>query len=135
MRILIAIVILIALGFLGAIGYLKSHERAFIYQPGERRVWPPARQFGLRERTVTYPSPHGATLSAWIVPAAEDKPSNVWVLICHGNYGNVGFGQRPEYSSARAFRRRVRARSGDWPAVDTDNRTRDCSSRKDERPG
>jgi uncharacterized protein len=96
-RILVAIGVLIVLGYLGAVGYLVRQEKAFIYQPGERRVWPPARQFALHERTVSYPSTGGVTLTAWIVPSASDHPSDAWLLICHGNYGNVGFGQRPEY--------------------------------------
>ena len=50
---------------------------------------------------VTYPSTDGITLSAWIVPAAAPS-SDAWLLICHGNLGNIGYAQRPEfYASMR----------------------------------
>ncbi|MEO8071226.1 MAG: alpha/beta fold hydrolase, partial [Acidobacteriota bacterium] len=88
---------LIVLVYVGAGVYLKINEKAFIYQPGERRVWPSARQFALHERAVTFPSSDGVTLSAWVVPAAEGRDSGMWLLICHGNYGNIGYGQRPEF--------------------------------------
>src|SRR3954464_5227964 len=88
-RIVAAIAILIVLGYLGAAAYLRAEEKTFIYQAGERRVWPPARQFALNERVVTYPSTDGVPLQAGIVPAAPATSSNVWLLICHGNYGNV----------------------------------------------
>ena len=84
--------------YIGAIVYLKTSEKAFIYRPGERHVWPPARAFALQQRTVTYQSSGGITLSSSIIPAAADRPSDMWLLICHGNYGNVGYGQRPEYT-------------------------------------
>lgn len=94
---------ILALGYAGAVGYLTLHEREFIFQPGERRVSAPASGFALHERRVAYPSTDGVTLSAWIVPAAGASPaSGPWLLICHGNFGNIGYGQRPEfYASMR----------------------------------
>ena len=90
------------LGYAGVIGYLKFNERALIYQPDSRRVDRPAAGFALHERPVTYPSTAGVTLSAWIVPAGGASPSDRWMLICHGNLGNIGYRQRPEfYASMR----------------------------------
>jgi len=94
-RIFRVFISLFALGYAGAIGYLKFNERAFIFRPEERRVALPAPQWALHEQRVIYPSSDGVTLSAWIVPAAH--PSDVWLLICHGNLGNIGYGQRPEF--------------------------------------
>jgi fermentation-respiration switch protein FrsA (DUF1100 family) len=90
------IVAVAALAYAGAVGYLKLYEREFIFRPAERRVAAPAARFNLRERRVTYPSTDGVTLSAWIVPAAGPAPG-AWLLICHGNFGNIGYGQRPEF--------------------------------------
>jgi uncharacterized protein len=91
----------LALGYVGAIGYLRFHERQYLYQPGERRVTP-STGFGLDETQVTYPSTDGVTLSAWIIPASPNSTAVGWLLICHGNYGNIGYGQRPEfYASMR----------------------------------
>lgn len=89
-------------GYAGAVGYLKLHEREFIFQPAERHVAASASRFELHEKRVTYPSTDGVTLSAWIVPAAAASSSGTWLLICHGNLGNIGYGQRPEfYASMR----------------------------------
>lgn len=88
---------LLALGYVGAIVYLKVNERRLIFQPQERRVEAPAPELALHERRVTYPSSDQVTLSAWVVPAAPARASGMWLLICHGNFGNIGFGQRPEF--------------------------------------
>jgi fermentation-respiration switch protein FrsA (DUF1100 family) len=88
---------LAALGYAGAIVYLTLNERRLIFQPAERRVAAPAPEFALHERRVTYPSSDDVTLSAWVVPAAPARARDVWLLICHGNLGNIGFGQRPEF--------------------------------------
>ena len=88
----------VAVGYLAAIGYLRVNEKTFVFEPANRHVRAPAPQFALGERRVTYPSTDGVTLSAWIVPAPAAAPaSNMWLLICHGNLGNIGYRQRPEY--------------------------------------
>jgi fermentation-respiration switch protein FrsA (DUF1100 family) len=86
---------LLAFGYIGLLAYLRLNERTLIFQPEDRHVAPPAPQFALREQRVTYPSSDGVTLSAWVVPSAQ--PSAMWLLICHGNFGSVGYGQRPEF--------------------------------------
>lgn len=88
--------------YAGAVGYLTLHEREFIFHPAGRQVMPPAAAFALREQRVTYPSSDEVTLSAWVVPAASASPSPTWMIVCHGNLGNIGYGQRPEfYASMR----------------------------------
>jgi fermentation-respiration switch protein FrsA (DUF1100 family) len=92
----------LALAYAGAAGYLRFHEREYLFQPAERRVDAPASRFALNETRVTYPSTDGVTISAWIVPAGPLSTARGWLLICHGNFGNIGFGQRPEfYASMR----------------------------------
>lgn len=101
-RVVGAVAVLLAIGYVCAVGYLKLYERQFIFRPAEREVIASAPQFALHERRVTYPSSDGVTLSAWIIPAAAASPSDRWLLICHGNLGNVGYAQRPEfYASMR----------------------------------
>jgi fermentation-respiration switch protein FrsA (DUF1100 family) len=39
------------------------------------------------------------TISAWVIPAPASQPADFWILICHGNFGNIGFGRRPEFYS------------------------------------
>ena len=77
--------------------YLATNEHEFIYIPGDRHVASPAPELTLGERRITYPSTADVTLSAWIVPAARDRITGLWLLICHGNYGNIGFGGRPRF--------------------------------------
>jgi fermentation-respiration switch protein FrsA (DUF1100 family) len=86
-----------AVGYGSAVAYLKLNEHGLIYIPAERRVPAPPAELALNERRVTYASTDGVTLSAWIVPAREDRRTGRWLLICHGNYGNIGFGGRPDY--------------------------------------
>lgn len=96
-RALVAAGVIALTAYGSAIVYLTRAEKSFVYQPGERHVWPPARQFVLAHREVRYPSTGNVSLSAWIIPASTERPSDMWLLICHGNYGNIGYGQRPEY--------------------------------------
>ncbi|MEO7190757.1 MAG: alpha/beta hydrolase [Vicinamibacterales bacterium] len=96
-RAAVVLMLLLALGYAGAAGYLRWSEHALVYQPGSRQVDVPPERFALRERRVTYPSSGGAVLSAWVIPARPQHSAAQWMLICHGNYGNVGFGQRPEF--------------------------------------
>lgn len=74
---------------------MKAREPSFVYHPGVRAVPALDPRFALRQRSVSYKSTDGTRLNAWVVPApgASDR----WLLICHGNYGNVGYGQRPEF--------------------------------------
>jgi fermentation-respiration switch protein FrsA (DUF1100 family) len=97
-RVLKLIAGLIVAAYLVAIAYLRVNETAYVFEPAARRVGAPSPLFALREQHVTYPSTDGVTLSAWIVPAARAVPAlNMWMLICHGNLGSIGYAQRPEY--------------------------------------
>jgi fermentation-respiration switch protein FrsA (DUF1100 family) len=99
-RILKWTALLAVLAYLGAVGYLVAREKALIFHPDVRHVAAPAEKFGLNQRTVTYASTDDITLSAWVVPAASVLQSGgMWMLICHGNFGNIGYGQRPEFYS------------------------------------
>lgn len=91
---------LLAVGYVGAAGYLKVREPALVYPIGDRRVVEPAAGFALRQRTVHFPAADGTRLEAWVVPAAPADSTGIWLLVCHGNYGNIGFGDRPEFYAA-----------------------------------
>jgi fermentation-respiration switch protein FrsA (DUF1100 family) len=72
-------------------------ERSLLYVPGARAVDEPAPELALEQRMVRFRAPDSTALSAWIVPASNAGPEAPWVLISHGNYGNVGFGGRPQF--------------------------------------
>jgi fermentation-respiration switch protein FrsA (DUF1100 family) len=46
---------------------------------------------------VSFKSADSATLTAWIIPGANAAPDAPWVLISHGNFGNIGYGGRPQF--------------------------------------
>jgi len=94
---LLAAVVLVYAGFLS---YLRLNERAFVFLPDERALRPPPEVLALRQETVSYPSTDGVTISAWVIPAPESRPSDMWLLICHGNLGNIGYGARPQFYAA-----------------------------------
>src|SRR5688572_12745480 len=97
--VLVATVVLVYAGFLS---YLRLNERAFVFLPDDRQVQRPPEVLALRQEPVSYASTDGVTLAAWVVPAPPSRPSEMWLLICHGNLGNIGYGARPEfYASMR----------------------------------
>ncbi len=87
----------VALGYVGIVAAVKGAEKRMVFHPADRALTPPAEVFKLRERTVRYGSTDGTQLSAWIIPAAAGDSSGMWLLVCHGNYGNIGYGERPEF--------------------------------------
>ncbi|MGQ0650123.1 MAG: alpha/beta hydrolase [Gemmatimonadaceae bacterium] len=100
--VVIGLIALVVVGYGGATTYLKVQEPSLVYKPGARNVDEPSAQFALAQHSVTFPSGDGTRLNAWIVPAAKTDSSGYWLLINHGNYGNIGYGERPEfYSYAR----------------------------------
>ena len=98
----VAALVLVAVVYLGAAIVLKASERSLIYVPGDRQVPDPSPAYALRHRSVDFLSADSVRLNAWIIPAAAADSTAWWLLISHGNYGNIGFGERPEfYASAR----------------------------------
>ena len=84
--------------YAGIVAFLMLNQKAMIYHPEGRQVEAPATEFSLHEQRVSYPSTDGVHLTAWIVPTnAPHDAHGMWMLICHGNFGNIGFGQRPEF--------------------------------------
>ena len=72
-------------------------ERSLVYQPGPRRLDAPPPHLALNERLVHFTTPDSTNLAAWIIPAVKAGAEAPWVLISHGNYGNIGYGGRPQF--------------------------------------
>lgn len=104
MRRVFRILLLLAVaGYAGGAVYLRANEADLVYRPGQRELQTPDARWALHERLVSYPSADGTRLSAWIIPAPVADSVAMWLLICHGQTGNIGYGERPEfYASARA---------------------------------
>ncbi|MEA2724572.1 MAG: uncharacterized protein QOH59_2343 [Gemmatimonadales bacterium] len=77
---------------LALLWFFESH---LIYFPGQQRtlIAPPAR-LGLPVERVEIPTEDGVTLVAWAMPAGADS-TGLWLLICHGNAGNLSEFDRP----------------------------------------
>ena len=87
-------------GYGGATGYLKLNETELVFHPAGRVVEAPSPEFALREERVTFRTADSTRIAAWVIPAAAPAPADstgIWLLVCHGNYGNIGFGDRPRF--------------------------------------
>jgi uncharacterized protein len=74
---------------------LRLFESHLIYFPGQQRslIAPPAR-LELPIERVEIPTQDGVKLVGWIISAPSDA-SGLWLLICHGNAGNLSEFDRP----------------------------------------
>jgi hypothetical protein len=128
----IAFLVFIAVVWFGVAAVLKASEKSLVYVPGDRDVSDPHPSLALGHQSVEFLTPDSVLLHAWIIPAssavsaasAASTPSDAfWLLISHGNYGSIGFGDRPAfYAAARdiglnlfAFDYRGFGRSGGRP--------------------
>jgi fermentation-respiration switch protein FrsA (DUF1100 family) len=98
-RLLVTTVVIVSLGYVAATVALRLAEPQLVFRPGLRAVEPPSQSLALRYAPVRIPTPDSLRLGAWIIPAASRDSSGMWLLVCHGNFGNIGFGQRPEFYS------------------------------------
>lgn len=119
----LAVLVFIAVTWIGVAIVLKASERSLIYIPGDRAVPEPHPSLELRHRSIEFLTADSVLLHAWIIPAAPADSTPFWLLIAHGNYGSIGFGDRPHfYAAARdvglnlfAFDYRGFGRSGGRP--------------------
>jgi hypothetical protein len=91
------VAIIICVAYIAAIVGVRLSERSLVYQPGARAVDAPDPALALNQRAVTFHAPDATTLTAWIIPAVNPRPDAPWVLVSHGNYGNIGYGGRPQF--------------------------------------
>ncbi|HEX6408248.1 MAG TPA: alpha/beta hydrolase [Gemmatimonadales bacterium] len=98
------VVFLLAIAYLGLLLLLRLNESRLIYFPGsERRLIPPPAELQLPVRHATIRTDDGLKLGSWIIPAGADS-TGYWMLICHGNAGNLSeFGRPDHYAGLRAL--------------------------------
>jgi fermentation-respiration switch protein FrsA (DUF1100 family) len=92
-----AVVIIACVAYIAAIIGVRLMEAKLVYQPGARAVDQPAANLALDQRSLTFRAADSTLLTAWVIPAANAGPDAPWVLISHGNYGNIGYGGRPQF--------------------------------------
>jgi fermentation-respiration switch protein FrsA (DUF1100 family) len=89
-----SIAVLALVLYLGLLLLLRLNESRLIYAPGTARVLtPPPRELGLPVERVEIRADDGVTLVAWVI--RSEHASDPWLLICHGNGGNISEAGRP----------------------------------------
>jgi uncharacterized protein len=92
-----------ALCYLVVLLVLRLSEARMLYVPGGSRTLldpPPELDLGVRRVTVT--ASDNVRLVSWAMPV--DEGSGYWLLICHGNGGNISEAGRPyHYAGLRAL--------------------------------
>ena len=99
----LGVVLLLAIAYLGLLLLLRLNESRLIYFPGaERSLLAPPSSLGLPVERVTLPTRDGLTLVSWVISSPHS--SGLWLLICHGNAGNLSEFDRPvHYAGLRGL--------------------------------
>jgi fermentation-respiration switch protein FrsA (DUF1100 family) len=94
---------LAALCYLVVLLILRLSESRMLYVPGgSRTLLAPPAELDLGVRRVTVSASDGVRLVSWAMPVAGG--SGYWLLICHGNAGNISEAGRPyHYAGLRAL--------------------------------
>jgi fermentation-respiration switch protein FrsA (DUF1100 family) len=94
---------LAALCYLVILLILRLSESRMLYVPGgSRTLLDPPADLDLGVRRVTITASDGVRLVSWAMPLADG--SGYWLLICHGNAGNISEAGRPyHYAGLRAL--------------------------------
>lgn len=98
-RIMLTILVLAAAGYAAVLGYLRVNETKLVFPRIAAAAGLPAPEPSLRlpYRAVDFTTEDSVRLNAWIVPAAGPDTSGTWILLCHGQTGNVATTVRPKY--------------------------------------
>jgi fermentation-respiration switch protein FrsA (DUF1100 family) len=90
----------VVLLYLAIVAVLWFAESRLIYFPGaERSLSPPAAALQLSIERAEFTAEDGVKLVGWVMPAT-DGTSGYWLLICHGNAGNLSQFDRPAHYAA-----------------------------------
>lgn len=89
-------------GYVGAIVYMKVRETSFVYAPeayGGRGMMEPAAD--LRVESTRVRNADSLDLVTWLIPPKDSlTPTSLWILVCHGNAGNISLPLRQQWSRA-----------------------------------
>ena len=88
--------LLLVLGlYAGLLLLLRLNESRLIYFPGSgRTLLPPPAYLNLPTQRIPIRTEDGLTLGSWLIPAGPDS-TGYWLIICHGNAGNLSEFDRP----------------------------------------
>ncbi|HEX6433966.1 MAG TPA: alpha/beta hydrolase [Gemmatimonadales bacterium] len=96
--------LLVVIAYLGLLLLLRLNESRLIYFPGSQRsLLAPPSSLGLPVERIALTTQDGLTLGSWLIPAGPDS-TGLWLLICHGNAGNLSEFDRPvHYAGLRGL--------------------------------
>lgn len=87
-------------GYVAAMLYMKANETSFVYHPDEyggRGMTAPAAD--LRVEATRVQGPDSLELVTWVIPpTAGVTEQSLWVLVCHGNAGNISLPLRQQWT-------------------------------------
>src|SRR4051794_3572416 len=88
----------LAVAYLLILLILRLSESRLLYAPGPPGpLSPPPARLGLSPERVEIRTADGVTLVAWIIRPLPAATRGRWLLICHGNGGNLADAGRPEH--------------------------------------
>jgi fermentation-respiration switch protein FrsA (DUF1100 family) len=86
---------LVVVIYLGLLALLRLSESRLIYFPGNQRsLIPPPASLGLAVERVEIRTDDAMGLVGWVMRSHPDS-TGLWLLICHGNAGNLSEFDRP----------------------------------------
>jgi len=92
----VAAVAALAAAYVAVLLLLRFSESRLVYAPGPARTLePPPPNLSLAPERVEIPVEDGVTLVGWIIRAAPRRDGGRWLLVCHGNAGNLSEAGRP----------------------------------------
>jgi uncharacterized protein len=102
---IVQLLAVLALAYLAFLLALRLSESRLLYAPGvSRTLAPPPEALGLAPERVLIRAGDGITLVAWVIRAPGADRGARWLLICHGNAGNLSDAGRPaHYAGLRAL--------------------------------
>jgi len=100
---LAALVIALIGSYLGLPVLLRLSASRLLYAPGPgRSLIPPPAELRLPVERAPIPTEDGLELVAWVI--RSERAGDPWLLICHGNGGNISDAGRPfHYAGLRAL--------------------------------
>lgn len=98
-RALLLVLGVAAAGYAAILAWLVRHEDQIVFQPERGPVPVPLLAEGEPIRPVRFPSGDGTPLTAWVLPPPSTEAPGRWVLVLHGNAGNLATPGRPEHDA------------------------------------
>lgn len=95
----------LAVAYAALLLLLRLSESRLLYAPGPATALdPPPPALGLAPERVEFPAADGVKLVGWVIRPPAPDTAGRWLLICHGNAGNLGDAGRPaHYAGLRAL--------------------------------